>query len=117
MKTTSFATTAFLTAVTVFASLSWADESHREIATAGSIAVDKSKKADIGNLAKISIQDAISIAKKSVDGNVIEAALEIEDGYLLYEVEIVAEDRTRHEVLVDAGNGAVLKLKQKKPKR
>jgi uncharacterized membrane protein YkoI len=57
--------------------------------------------------ATISREEAIRIAQGAVKGKLIEAALENEDGNLVYNVEIKNGDETK-EVIVDAGNGKVL---------
>jgi uncharacterized membrane protein YkoI len=78
----------------------------------GSIRVGKTQKREYSNLAKISIQDAVTAATKKVPGKVIEAELESEDGYLVYEVKVISPDKQVTEVLVDAGNSAILGLER-----
>lgn len=84
---------------------------------AGSIPLNRHSKSEDARLSKISLQDAIVIANKEVPGKVVEAALEQEGGYLVFEVEIVTDAGTKREVLIDAGNGSILGLKEKKIKR
>jgi uncharacterized membrane protein YkoI len=57
--------------------------------------------------ATISRQEAVRVAQGAAEGKVIEAALENEDGNLVYDVEVKSGDETK-EVIVDAGNGKVL---------
>ncbi|MEO5970539.1 MAG: PepSY domain-containing protein [Bdellovibrionia bacterium] len=81
----------------------------------GSIKVEKfDKKADV-NLAKVTIQDALNVAMKEVNnGKVIDAELKAENGYLVYEIEIVTPDKKVTRVLVDAGNSKVLSTEAEK---
>ena len=51
---------------------------------------------------------AIEIALMEIAGDVQETELESEDGIQVYEIEIVAEDGTEHEVEIDANTGEVL---------
>lgn len=74
----------------------------------GSIKVSKFKKTEYSDKAKISLQDAISAATKKVPGKAIEAELESEDGFLVYEVKVMSADKNITEVYVDAGNSAIL---------
>jgi uncharacterized membrane protein YkoI len=57
--------------------------------------------------ATISREEAIRIAQTAAKGKVIEAAVENEDGNLIYNVEVNNGEETK-EVIVDAGNGKVL---------
>lgn len=60
-------------------------------------------------LAKISPADAEQLALAAVPGTVNgPAELANEDGSVIYEMEITAADGTVTEVVIDAGNGAVL---------
>lgn len=83
----------------------------------GSISVKDKAKSEYSALAKISIQDAVSAATKTTSGKVTEAALDREDGFLVYEVEVQMPDQTRKELLIDAGNGKVLFTKEKNAKK
>jgi uncharacterized membrane protein YkoI len=74
----------------------------------GTISTDGVKPSKYSALAKISMSEATAKASAAVSGKVTEAALENEDGYLVYSVEIVNADRSKSEVLIDAGNGAIL---------
>jgi uncharacterized membrane protein YkoI len=58
------------------------------------------------------LSEAISIALEEVPGLAVEAELESEGGFLLYEVEILTNDRNLVEVAVDPGNGSVLGLEE-----
>jgi hypothetical protein len=78
----------------------------------GSITVDEDREHTFPALAKLTIQDAIVAAQAEVPGQVLGVGLEEEDGYLVYEVEIVEGPGAITEVLVDAGNGTILQLQQ-----
>ena len=78
----------------------------------GSIKVREFHKNEDSNLAKVTLQDAVAAATKTVPGKAIEAELESEDGFLVYEVKIVSPDKKVTEVLVDAGNSAILGTKK-----
>lgn len=79
----------------------------------GSIAVNKHNKSSYPDLAKITLQDAIKIVSKDHPGKILEVALEREDGYLVYEVELITDQKVRKEIILDAGNGKILEVKTK----
>jgi len=60
---------------------------------------------------KINIVEAIEIAKKKIDGYVIEAELEKEDGYLVWEIEFLDKNKKEHEIHVDPVTGEVFSQK------
>jgi uncharacterized membrane protein YkoI len=72
----------------------------------------KTDETGFAELAKISMDSAISAALKEVPGRVLTADLENEDGYLVYGIEIIKTDNQVVDVKVDAGNGKVLKIDQ-----
>lgn len=80
----------------------------------GSISIQGKSKKDYAALAKISLQEAIALASKAVPGKVIEVSLDGEDGFLVYELEIMGTDQVKKEVLLDAGNGKTLLVKEDK---
>lgn len=61
---------------------------------------------------EISIQDAISIAGKSAEGTVIEAALDVENDSLVYEVEMITGNRSGLKIHIDARNGDIVKISE-----
>ena len=65
------------------------------------------KEKELAKLATVSRDEAIRIAQTAAKGKVIEAAVENEDGNLIYNVEVKNGEETK-EVIVDAGNGKVL---------
>ena len=77
----------------------------------GSISLVGKSKSHYLELAKITLQEAVAIATKTTSGKVIEAALDKENSFLVYEIELVMPDHSRREVLIDAGNGQILLTK------
>ncbi len=71
-----------------------------------SIKIPDPAPTDLSTLAKIKAQDAINAAKKAYPGIAVKnAELDNENGCLVYSVEL----RNGGEILVDAGNGKVLR--------
>jgi uncharacterized membrane protein YkoI len=70
---------------------------------------DDENDAALAKLARITLEEATRNAQSAVAGRVIEAQLENEDGSLVYAIEILSGQTTK-EVIVDAGNGAVLNV-------
>lgn len=67
---------------------------------------------DFESLAQISLEEAQAVALREVPaGAITESELDDEDGYLVYEIELL-QDGQEFEVLVDAGNGAVLEVER-----
>jgi uncharacterized membrane protein YkoI len=75
----------------------------------GSIQIKGTGEADLVNMAKISLDQALRDALQAVPGKALRAELEEENGYLVYGVEVVGVDHQITDVKVDAGNGTVLK--------
>ena len=76
----------------------------------GSIQIKSDNEAVQAEMAKISLDSAVSEALKAVPGKVMKAELENENGYLVWGVEIAKADHQITDVKVDAGNGKVLKI-------
>jgi uncharacterized membrane protein YkoI len=81
----------------------------------GSIRVEgKHTEAELKQMAKITAAEAAraalaAVAGKAADKKAVETELEVEHGFLVYEVEVrVNGQGGEHEVIVDAGNGKVL---------
>jgi uncharacterized membrane protein YkoI len=99
---TVFATTGALTAV------AGENEQEEKVSYTSSIQVTGNpSKAELQKLAKIRLEDAIRSAQGAFTGQVAEAKLENEEKNLVYTVEITNGSQKK-EVIVDAGNGAVL---------
>ena len=74
----------------------------------GSIAVTQHSKQTL-DLARVTLVEAIATAKTQVHaGQIVEAELEVEDGFLVYGFDFLATSGTKTKTLVDAGNGKVL---------
>ena len=78
----------------------------------GSIQIRKGKKPALHEMARITILKAIDIATARFEGTALEAELETEDGYLVYEVGVSTADGVVMEIVIDAGNGSILKTEQ-----
>lgn len=77
----------------------------------GTIKVEKGTR-DLASLAKITPEQACTAALAAVPGATFdEVELEREAGYLVYEVELQVQDG-EVEVLIDAGDGSVLRIEQ-----
>ena len=80
----------------------------RDFQEAGTIkAMDFDKKQD-WNLAKVTLQDAVNVALKEIPGKAVDAELEAENGFLVYEIEIATPDKKITKVYIDAGNAKIL---------
>jgi uncharacterized membrane protein YkoI len=79
----------------------------------GSIRVKGTPKAtERAALAKINFQTAFVAAVKAVPGKVISGDLNVEDGILQYEFEIVTPNKKVMDVSIDAGDGRVLNVEE-----
>lgn len=76
--------------------------------TEGTISVSGKQEKDYPNLAKISMVEAIETANAEVPGKAVEADLDDERNFLVYEVKIVTDDGNTQKVVVDAGEKRVL---------
>jgi uncharacterized membrane protein YkoI len=78
---------------------------------AGSIQIKNEEEAGFASMAKVSMDSAINAALKEVQGKVLRAELENENGYLVYGIEIATTGHQIVEVNVDAGDGKILKVR------
>ena len=62
----------------------------------------------------VSMQQAISFAQQAVAGTPAEAEFSVEDGKIVWEVEIVDKNKQTFEIEIDATSGKVLKQKLEK---
>ncbi|CCM63473.1 exported hypothetical protein [Candidatus Microthrix parvicella RN1] len=69
---------------------------------------DTAEQAKLEKVAKIDADAASKAATDKVPGTVDEVELDEEGGNVVYEVDVVAQDGTETEVIVDAGNGKIL---------
>jgi uncharacterized membrane protein YkoI len=70
--------------------------------------------ASLKTMAKVSVDAAekAAVAKAGADMKVTETELEVEDGCLVYSVDLKADGKPKLEVLVDAGDGKILAQKE-----
>ena len=88
-----------------------ADEPKNEPAIRGTIQLQQEgeQQATYSSLAKITLQQATTNASNAQSGNISKAELQNEDGFLVYNVVVVSQDKKIHEIKVDAGNGSILR--------
>jgi uncharacterized membrane protein YkoI len=79
-----------------------------DVVVHGTIAATKAQRAQWAGMAKITPEQAKAAALAAVKGTVDDVDLELEDGWLVYTVEIDDEAGVEHEIYIDAGNGTVL---------
>ena len=84
----------------------------QETKNTGSIRLNNVGEAGFADLANIPFDYAINTALRTVPGKVLKAELENENGYLVYCVEVAKSDHQIAEVMIDAGNGKVLKIEK-----
>lgn len=63
----------------------------------------------VGQTAKISIEEAEKIALKEVDGTITDLDLDVENGLLVYEIE-VKKKYTEYDLVIDANTGELLQV-------
>jgi len=71
-------------------------------------AAEAAETAELQKLAKISAEEAAQAATAAVPGTVEETELDNEGGNVVYQVEILADDGSEVDVIIDAGDGKVL---------
>jgi Peptidase propeptide and YPEB domain len=87
-------------------------EDPKETPIQGTIQLPDKGKQDAAqaSLARITAQQAITAAVTSQNsGTVKQVALQNEDGFLAYDIELVSADQRVHDIKVDAGNGTILR--------
>jgi uncharacterized membrane protein YkoI len=84
----------------------------KETSIHGSIRLPEegNQEAAQAKLATIPLQTAIDTAVSTQGGTVLRAELQNEDGFLVYNVELVSADKKVHEIKVDAGKGSILRI-------
>ena len=79
----------------------------------GSIAVKNNvTAAEKSSLAKVEQKEANAAALKAYAGKVVKSELDEEDGFLVWEVDVVGRDGAKREILIDAGNSKILRNKR-----
>lgn len=77
--------------------------------TSASIKVDdEADDQALAALAKVSITKAIEVAQAVVPGTIVEAKLDEENDYLIWEVEIIDKNSQEIQLKIDAGNARLL---------
>ncbi len=74
----------------------------------GSIKIKGANDHTIAGLASISSGEAATIAIRALPGKVIETRLDNENGFLVWEVELITTKGKETELMIDAGNGYLL---------
>lgn len=71
--------------------------------------LDSDDKAEYSAMkqAKISLTDAMKKAKQTVNGHIVEAELDIENGKAVYEIEVI-QGNQKQKLLIDANTGSVI---------
>ncbi len=92
----------------IYAAIGWGFT--RQARPVGSIHVNNDTESDFVGMAPISMESAVKTALLSVPGKAFKVELENADGYLVYRVGIVRDDRQIADVKVDAGNSKVLNI-------
>jgi uncharacterized membrane protein YkoI len=89
-----------------------ANEPKNEAPIRGTIQLQQEgeEQATYPSLAKITLQQTTTIASNAQSGNISKAELQNEDGFLVYNVVVVSQDKKIHELKVDAGNGSILRI-------
>jgi uncharacterized membrane protein YkoI len=89
-----------------------ADEPNNEKPIQGTIQLQQEgeQQATYSSLAKITLQQAMTIASNAQSGNISRAELQNEDGFLVYDVSVVSQDKKINDIKVDAGNGSILRI-------
>ena len=78
----------------------------------GTISVKNQSEADFPALARITPDQAVQTALDAKYGNVLKTELEEENGFLVYNIEVVMPDKSIVEVMVDAGSGKILAMEK-----
>ena len=92
-------------------------QSHDNEVHSGTIQITRQSEADFPALAKLTLAQAIQKASAKVPGQVLRTDLGDENGFLVYEIEMVGADRSIVDVKVDAGSGKVLAMNLDKADR
>jgi hypothetical protein len=97
----------------VFAGTGFAKSNDNKV-IGGTIRIENQVEADLPALAKLTLDQAVHNALAAVQGKILKAELENENGFLVYGVEVVAADKSIVDVKVDAGTGKLLAMDRDK---
>jgi len=76
----------------------------------GSIRIKDDDDQTMARLSSISSSEAAAIAIQAFPGKVIETRLDNENGFLIWEVEVITPNGRESELKIDAGNGHLLAI-------
>lgn len=92
--------------------VTYAKEDAQEPEIQGTLKVDGKSEKEFPSLVKLSLQDAIKRATEKSPGKVLETALENENGYLVYAIEVATANQGVKEITVDAVSGKILAMQE-----
>jgi hypothetical protein len=75
----------------------------------GSISVVGMDQSLFPDIAKLTLVEVITLVSKKFEGKIVEVALESENDFLVFEVELFTKDRKKLILFVDAGTGEILR--------
>ena len=78
--------------------------------TSASIRITSDSLVDMAYSAPVSLMYAVQIAQNEVDGKAWFAAIENENGFLVYDVEVITPGLNVVDFIIDAGTGEVLEM-------
>lgn len=73
---------------------------------------DKKEEQQLTKQAKISEKESHNIALQEVKGQITDSELDMENGKLVYSIEIIDKQNNEHEIEVDAKTGDILKIEK-----
>ena len=95
--------------VSLLAGLVRAETEGQKTGWKGSLKVEGKKGAELVGLAKFPLQRAIAMAiKQAKGGKTWKAELEVEQGCLVYTVQVITPQNEAKEFVIDAGSAAIL---------
>ena len=101
--------TIILSFIIIICNIATGDEDIPDIKP-GTIEIYKEDVKTYPEKARINFETAIDAALEKVPGKLLEIELKEEEGYLVYEVEIVTLEKDIIEIMIDAGNREVLRI-------
>lgn len=72
---------------------------------------DQQSNQPYSRYSRISIEDAMDIAREQVPGEIVKVELEESRGILIYEVDIINAQGIQYEIDIDARTGRILNMK------
>lgn len=105
-----------LVATLVITGVSFAKSKDTEVHD-GTTRINNQVEADFPSLAKVTFDQAVLAAQAKEGGRVLKIELGDENGFLVYEIELVMPDKSILDVKVDAGSGEILATEQDRKDR